>query len=96
MKGFKKIVKSHIHSPKAARASRYLVADAALYVKETLEALHKLAQLFITRVPQTLTQAKDLIKQAPTLTFEAMENGYSVMGKFRIWGRPSALANGAQ
>jgi transposase len=77
MEGFKQIVKSHIHSLKAAQASRYLVADDALYVKETLAELHKLAQLFITRVPQTLTDAKDLIKQAPTLTFEIMENGYS-------------------
>jgi len=36
------------------------VADAALYVKETLEQLHKLNQLFITRVLQTLTEAKDI------------------------------------
>jgi len=77
MEGFKKIVKSHIHSLKAAQASRYLVADAALYVKETIQALDKLQQLFITRVPQTLTNAKALIKQADSLTFTPMENGYS-------------------
>jgi transposase len=77
MEGFKKIVKSHIQSLKAAQASRYLVADAALYVKETLEELHKLKQLFITRVPQTLTEAKNLIKQAHVLDFSLMGNGYS-------------------
>ena len=33
--GFKKIVKSHVSSLKAAQRSRYLVADAALYVAET-------------------------------------------------------------
>ncbi len=77
MEGFKQIVKSHIHSLKAAQASQYLVADAALYVKETVEELHKLEQLFITRVPQTLTEAKDLINQAHTLEFSPMENGYS-------------------
>jgi transposase len=60
MESFKQIVKSHIHSLKAAQASRYLVANAALCLKETLAELHKLAQLFITRVPQTLTDAKDL------------------------------------
>jgi transposase len=69
MEDFKQIVKSHIHSLKAAQSSRYLVADAALYAKETLEELHKLKQLFITRVPQTLSAAKDLIKQAPILNF---------------------------
>jgi transposase len=69
MEGFKQIVKSHIHSLKAAQASQYLVADAALYVKKTVKDLHKLKQLFITRVPQTLKEAKDLIKQAHTLDF---------------------------
>lgn len=77
MEGFKQIVKSHIQSLKAAQASRYLVADAALYVKETLQHLHELSQLFITRVPQTLKEAKQLIGQAHTLTFEQLENGYS-------------------
>ena len=33
MDGFKKIVKSHIESLKAAQASRYLIGDAALYVR---------------------------------------------------------------
>jgi len=77
MDGFKRIVKSHIQSLKAAQASRYLVADAALYVKETLAHLKEVNQLFITRVPQTLKEAKQLISQAPGLYFEPMENGYS-------------------
>ena len=54
-----------------------MVADAALYIKETLRELNELKQLFITRVPQTLEEAKTLIKQAPMLAFEPMENGYS-------------------
>ena len=33
MEGFKKIVKSHIQSLRAAQASRYLIGDAALYVQ---------------------------------------------------------------
>jgi transposase len=49
---FKKIVKSHISSLKAAQQCRYLVADAALYVKETIVELDAMRQLFITRVPQ--------------------------------------------
>jgi transposase len=46
-----------------------LVADAALYVKETIEELDAQGQLFITRVPQTLKEAKALVTQAPTLLF---------------------------
>ena len=76
MEGFKQIVKAHIGSLKAAQASRYLVADAALYVKETIEDLDAQGQLFITRVPQTLKEAKELIKQAPALTFTPISTGY--------------------
>jgi transposase len=34
VEGFKKIVKTYVSSLKAAQQCRYLVADAALYVKE--------------------------------------------------------------
>ncbi|WDE03230.1 IS1634 family transposase [Thalassomonas viridans] len=76
MEGFKKIVKSHIQSLKAAQASRYLVADAALYVKDTIAHLGELAQLFITRVPQTLKEAKTLTAQTPMLDFKPICDGY--------------------
>ena len=76
MEGFKQIVKAHIGSLKAAQASCYFVADAALYVKETIEDLDAQGQLFITRVPQTLQEAKALIKHAPTLMFTPISQGY--------------------
>jgi len=76
MEGFKKIVKSHVKSLKAAQASRYLVADAALYVKETIVHLDEVEQLFVTRVPQTLKEAKTLINQAATQSFEPITEGY--------------------
>ena len=77
MEGFKKIVKSHINSLKAAQSCRYLVADAALYVKETIVELSELKQLFITRVPQKLSEAKTLINEASKVEFENIGNGYS-------------------
>ena len=58
LEGFKEIVKSHIKSLKAAQTCRYLVADAALYVKETIQDLYELKQLFITRVPQNQKNQK--------------------------------------
>jgi transposase len=76
MEGFKQIVKAHIGSLKAAQACRYLVADVALYVKKTIEDLDAQGQLFITRVPQMLKEAKALIKQAPTLVFAPISQGY--------------------
>lgn len=76
LEGFKQIVKSHIQSLKAAQRCRYLVADSALYVQGTLEQLQALGQLFITRVPQRLKEAKALITQAPTLPFTPITEGY--------------------
>ena len=76
VEGFKKIVKSHVSSLKAAQQCRYLVADAALYVKETIAELNALCQLFITRVPQKLKEAKTLIQNASSLTFEPICDGY--------------------
>lgn len=77
IQGFKAIVKSPIKSLKAAQSCRYLVADSALYVKETIVELDKLAQLFITRVPQKLKETNTLIAQSSTLEFTDIGHGYS-------------------
>ena len=69
-------MKSHVSSLKAAQKCRYLVADAALYVKETIVELNALRQLFITRVLQKLKEAKTLIQRASLLTFEPIYDGY--------------------
>lgn len=74
--GFKKIVKSHIKSLKAAQKSRYFIADAALYVAETIQSLEQQKQWFITRVPQKITQAKQLIAEHDPATFEPISEGY--------------------
>ena len=49
---FKKTVKSHLKSLKAAYHNTYFIGDAALYIEETVQALAEQGQLFITRVPQ--------------------------------------------
>lgn len=74
---FKKLVKSHVNSLKAAQRSRYLIADAALYVAETIQTLQEQGQLFITRVPQKLVEAKSLIKNQNQLLFEPICEGYT-------------------
>ena len=52
--GFKKLVKSHVSSLKAAQRSRYLVADAALYVAETIQALHTLQKNILKSTEQSM------------------------------------------
>ena len=75
--GFKKIVKQHIHSLKAAQNSQYFIGDAALYVAETIRSLDEQGRLFISRAPQKLKQVKELIAQQHTVDFVPLENGYS-------------------
>lgn len=77
VENFKKLVKSHVASLKAAQRSRYFIGDAALYVAETIQALEQQKQRFITRVPQKLIEAKVLLKSAHATELTAMENGYS-------------------
>ena len=69
-------MKSHVSSLEAALQCRYLVADAALYAKETIVELDALWQLFITRVPQKFKQAKTLIQSENLLTFAPICEGY--------------------
>jgi transposase len=76
VEGFKKIVKSHISSLKAAQQCRYLEADAALYIKEAIVELGALSQLFITRVPQKPKEANTLIQIANFLIFAPIFKGY--------------------
>lgn len=74
---FKKLVKSHINSLKAAQRSRYFIGDAALYVAETIQALEEQKQMFITRVPQKLVEAKQILKTYQSGDFVPIESGYS-------------------
>ena len=73
---FKKLIKSHISSLKAAQKSRYWIGDSALYVAETIKAIHEQNQFFITRVPQKIVEVKELISQLDTLHFEDLKDGY--------------------
>ena len=74
---FKKLVKSHISSLKAAQRSRYFIGDAALYVAETIQLLDEQKQFFISRVPQKLCEARDLIQLRDSFELSLLDNGYS-------------------
>lgn len=73
---FKKLIKSHIASLKAAQTCQYLIGDSALYTSETINELNAQSQYFITRVPQKLIEAKELLVNLDTLSFTDLNNGY--------------------
>ena len=74
---FKKTVKSHLKSLKEAYHNAYFIADSALYAEETIQALAEQNQLFITRVPQKLKEAKAILAQAPVVTWTELRDGYA-------------------
>lgn len=76
-KSFKKLIKSHISSLKAAQRCKYLIGDASLYVAETIQALADQKQLFITRVPQKIKEAKKMLDSSSSLDFTQLKDGYS-------------------
>ena len=66
-----------IKSLKTAYNNHYLIADAALYVEETIKLLAEEKQLFITRVPQRLKEAKAIVGQAEQVKWDELKNGYA-------------------
>jgi transposase len=74
---FKKTVKSHLKSLKAAYHNTYFIADSALYTEETIQSLAEQNQLFITRVPQKLKDAKAVLAQASAVSWTELKDGYT-------------------
>ena len=72
---FQGIIKNHLSCFRAALNNRYLVADAAMYVAETLQLLDEQKQLFISRVPLNIKEAKELVGKATVMSLEPVE-GY--------------------
>jgi len=75
-KAFAQTVRRHLSSLKAAQESRYLVGDAALYCADTLQLLEQQQQLFVTRVPVTLNEAKQAVATISAHPLTALGNGY--------------------
>lgn len=76
-KAFADIAKNHISCLKAAQNSRYFVGDAALYTADTLIALKQQGQLFVSRVPMTLNEAKTRVRSLSVDDLTDMGNGYA-------------------
>ncbi len=71
---FQEIIKNHLSYFKAALNSRYLVADAVMYVAETLKSPDEQKQLFISRVPLNVKDAKELACKGPAMSLEPVES----------------------
>lgn len=72
---FKKIIRDHIDQLQNDHNIFYVISDSALYCKEMLEGIGQ--TLFITRVPETTTEAKNLISSAHLQEFTRIDENYS-------------------
>ena len=75
-KAFAEVTRHHIQCLKAAQQCRYFVADAALYTEESITALATQNQLFISRVPMTIKDARQHVSNVTEASLTAMGNGY--------------------
>ncbi|MBG6240324.1 MAG: IS1634 family transposase [Candidatus Symbiopectobacterium sp. Clec_Harlan] len=75
-RAFSEMVRHHLLSLKAAQESRYMVGDAAMYNAETIYLLHQQQQLFVTRVPLTLKEAKKASANIGAELLSPMSEGY--------------------
>ncbi|ERT12342.1 hypothetical protein O185_14815 [Photorhabdus temperata J3] len=91
-RAFAEFTKQHIRCLKAAQNSRYFVADAALYSEDTISSLHQQKQLFITRVPLTVKEAKQQLLSVDLSQLQPVTDGLcGMLGKLLLWGCGAAV-----
>jgi transposase len=73
---FGQVIRDHIAHLHTTYGSSYLVADSALYSADNLQKLAETQMKWITRVPATLTEAKEVLAQAQPETMAALPEGY--------------------
>lgn len=83
---FQEVINSVEQEAKASEAPMLLVADSALFSEEGLSQIDRVN--YLTRVPHTLSQAKDLLSRYQKEDFSVLENGYGWKEhRVKIFGR---------
>jgi transposase len=75
-RAFGQVVTAHVQQLHAAHRLTYLVADSALYSAANLETLAKSGIPWITRVPTTLSEAREVLARADPKTMAPLPEGY--------------------
>ena len=81
--GFRTLLQAHIDALQNVHGFTYLVADSALYVEETVKVLADRV-LFISRMPETLSIVKDLLKKVDVSLMHRLD----ATDRYQeVWGR---------
>jgi len=73
---FREIIEQHIKQLEQGYQIDYIVADSALYTRETLQSLSPYDTHWITRVPEVITEAKEAISSTMYKEFDPYQPGY--------------------
>ena len=73
---FPALIRAHLAALRQAHGIDYVVADAALFSAEHLRELDESGTRFITRVPETLSEAKQVLASADPTAMTELAEGY--------------------
>lgn len=73
---FPELIRAHLAALRQAHGLDYIVADAALFSAEHLRELDQSGMRFITRVPETLSEAKEVLAAARRGAMTELADGY--------------------
>ncbi len=84
-KGFRELLNTHIDSLQNVHGFTYVVADSALYTKETLKDLSENV-MFISRMPATLNLTKELLNSIDISLMHRIDENYSYQEVCGVYG----------
>jgi transposase len=83
--GFRSLLQTHIDALQNVHEFTYVVADSALYVENTLKTLAE-RLLFISRMPETLSIAKDLLDKVAVSLMHRIDERYQYQEFGGVYG----------
>lgn len=76
--GFRELIDAHIDQLQKGTPVDYIIADSALYSKESVQELSGYQTHWITRVPETIVLAKETLADARHASWETLDDNYRV------------------
>ncbi|MCS3783600.1 transposase [Salinibacter ruber] len=73
---FPELIDRHVEHLQNAHGFDYVVADSSLYSADHVEKLTESGVKFVTRVPETISEAKTRIQEAEIESMEPLKEGY--------------------
>lgn len=83
---FRRVVQTHVAQLQHDHTPSYLVADSALYTEDTLQELAARDCLWISRVPATLGDVKQLLAQVEVAQMTPLDEAYRYQEVGAIYG----------